>query len=107
MAVISVNVGPKRVWLTAYCPEDALGIAACQFLLGRVGELLSDTPDGEFRGWLIAQDPAWVEVLRLLDEGFALERTESLPVSPGNVGPELRIIEAIRREAAAQRRMRR
>lgn len=105
MGVVSVNVGPKRVWLTAYCPDDALGVAACEFLLGRVSELLGDTPDGEFRRWLIERDEGWAEALRLLDAGFDIDRTEALPVSPGNVKAEMRIIEAIRGELAAQRRM--
>lgn len=106
MSVISINVGPKRVWLTAYCPEDALGVAACEYVLKRVTAVLGDTPEAALRTWLIEQDPAWAEVLRLIDEGFVLEKIESLPVSPGNAGPELRIIEAIRREVAAQRRVR-
>ena len=26
MPVVSINVGPKRVHLTAYCPDDELGL---------------------------------------------------------------------------------
>ena len=28
MPVVSINIGPKRVHLTAYCPDDELGLLA-------------------------------------------------------------------------------
>lgn len=33
MPVVSINIGPKRVHLTAYCPADELGLLACDYVL--------------------------------------------------------------------------
>jgi hypothetical protein len=107
MSVVSINVGPKRVRLTAYCPDDALGIAACEYLLQRVAEVFKDGVDETaLRAALIEKDAEWAEVFRMLDAGFRFERNDSLPVSPSNVGAELHIVETIRRELERQRRMR-
>jgi hypothetical protein len=55
MAVITVNIGRKRVALTAYCPDDALGLAACEFVLARVAELFAElVREDEVRAYLIA-----------------------------------------------------
>lgn len=104
MAVITVNVGPKRVALTAYCPDDALGIAACEYVLARVAEIFrGGVTNAVFRAWLIQRDPEWAEVLAYLDAGGKLPKNPPWCVDPSNVAAERRIIVHLMRELAEQR----
>ena len=103
MPVISINIGPKRVHLTAYCPDDELGLLACDYVLGRVAELLAGTTEQELRQWLSARDPAIAELFRKLDAGWKLPKNDDFTVDPQNVQAETRIIRHLLRERLAQR----
>jgi hypothetical protein len=103
MAVITVNVGPKRVALTAYCPDDALGLAACDFVLAKVAELFAEPVSEEaLRAYLIEKDPEYADLFRLLDEGWRLPKNPPFPVNPSNVEAELRIVRHLMREQMEQ-----
>ncbi len=103
MAVITVNIGPKRVALTAYCPDDELGLAACDFVLAKVVEQFAEPiSDPEFREFLIRRDPGWTEVFRKMDDGWRLPKSKPFPVSPGNIKSELRIIRHLMKEQREQ-----
>lgn len=104
MAVITVGVGPKRVALTAYCPDDELGLAACEYVLARVAEMFAQPVSREqFRAYLIKKDPEYTELFRLLDAGWRLPKSAPFPVDPRNVKSELRIIQHLMREQIEQR----
>ena len=102
MPVVSINIGPKRVHLTAYCPDDELGLPACEYVCHRAAELLDGTTAGELWSWLIARDPEYAELKRLLDAGWRLPKNGDYAVDPRNVLPELRIIRHLLRERLEQ-----
>jgi hypothetical protein len=102
MPVISINVGPKRVHLTAYCPDDELGLLACDFVLARAAELLDGTSDEDLRRWLIGRDPAIAELFAKLDAGWKLPRNGEFTVDPSNAPAEARIIRHLLRERIEQ-----
>jgi hypothetical protein len=103
MTVITVNVGPKRVALTAYCPDDALGLAACEFVLAKVAELFTEpVSEQALRTYLVEQDPEWAVVFEMMDQGWRLPKSPSYPVSPSNVKNELRIVRHLMREQMEQ-----
>ncbi|MBK8915055.1 MAG: hypothetical protein IPM64_10735 [Phycisphaerales bacterium] len=102
MPVISVNVGPKRVHLTAYCPDDELGLLACDFVLARAAELLDGTSEAELRRWLIDRDPAIAELFAKLDAGWKLPKNGEFTVDPSNAPAEARIIRHLLRERLEQ-----
>ncbi len=98
MPVISINVGPKRVHLTAYCPDDELGLLACDYVLARAAELLDGTSETELRRWLIERDPQLAELFAKLDAGGKLPKTDDFTVDPSNAHAEARIIRHLLRE---------
>jgi hypothetical protein len=100
--VISINVGTKRVHLTAYCPDDALGLLACDFVLDKAREALDNTAMEELRKW-IAEQPGGAEFLERLDTGWQLRKNDPFTVDPNNVTPEVRIIAHLRHEMQEQR----
>jgi len=102
MPVISINVGPKRVHLTAYCPDDELGLLACDYVLARVAELLDGTSETELRRWLIERDPSIADLFAKLDAGWKLPKTGDFTVDPGNASAEARIIRHLLRERIEQ-----
>ncbi len=102
MPVISINVGPKRVHLTAYCPDDELGLLACDYVLARAAELLDSTSEPELRRWLIERDPAIAELFARLEAGWKLPRTGDFTVDPSNAHAEARIIRHLLRERIEQ-----
>lgn len=102
MPVVSINVGPKRVHLTAYCPDDELGLLACDFVLARAVELLDGTSETELRRWLIERDPAIAELFARLDAGWKLPKTGDFTVNPSNAPAEARIIRHLLRERIEQ-----
>lgn len=102
MPVISINVGPKRVHLTAYCPDDELGLLACDYVLARAAELLDGTNESELRRWLIERDPSIASLFAKLDAGWRLPKTGDFTVDPSNVPAEARIIRHLLRERLEQ-----
>ncbi|MEW6199812.1 MAG: hypothetical protein AB1601_14260 [Planctomycetota bacterium] len=102
MPVISIRVGPKRVHLTAYCPDDELGLLACDYILGRAAELLAGTSEAELRRWLIERDPEVAELFARLDAGWRLPKRRDMTVDPSNAPAEARIVEHLLRERMEQ-----
>lgn len=98
MAVVSLNIGPKRVHLTAYCPDDELGLLACEYVLGRAAELLNGTTEGDLRAWLVARQPDMAELFRRLDAGWRLPKFDPYGIDPRNATQELRIVRHLQRE---------
>lgn len=104
MSVRTINVGPKRVAVTAYCPDDTLGLLACELVLDRLEKLFEKPLTMEtFKKCLIELDPEHAELFRMLDEGYVLPKASRFPVSPGNVREELRCIRHLVREQMEQR----
>lgn len=102
MPVVSINVGPKRVHLTAYCPDDELGLLACDYVLARAAELLNGSTEAELRKWLIQHDPAIASLFDKLDAGWKLPKNGDLTVDPSNAPAEVRIVRHLMRERMEQ-----
>jgi hypothetical protein len=102
MPVISIDVGPKRVHMTAYCPDDELGLLACDYVLARAAEVLDGTSEAELRRWLIERDPAIADLFARLDAGWKLPKTGDFTVDPSNAPAEARIIRHLLRERIEQ-----
>jgi len=102
MPVVSINVGPKRVQLTAYCPDDELGLLACDYVLARAVELVSGTTEAELQRWLIEHDPAIASLFDKLDAGWKLPKNGDLTVDPSNAHAEARIVRHLIRERMEQ-----
>ena len=102
MPVLSINIGPKRVHLTAYCPDDELGLLACDFVLARAAELLDGTSEADLRRWLVERDPTIAELFAKLDTGWKLPRNSEFTVDPSNGPAEARIIRHLLRERLEQ-----
>lgn len=104
MPVVSIAVGPKRVHLTAYCPDDELGLLACDYVLARAEELLNGTPEAEMRKWLMERYPDTEALFRLLDAGWRLPKGDPQAIDPSNAQAETRIVRHLLRERAEQGR---
>jgi len=102
MPVVSISVGPKRVHLTAYCPDDELGLLACDYILARAAELLNGTSEAELRRWLLERDPAIGTLFAKLDAGWKLPKNGDLTVDPSNAPEEARIVRHLLRERLEQ-----
>ncbi|MCZ2098845.1 MAG: hypothetical protein LC121_21795 [Anaerolineae bacterium] len=102
MPVVSINIGPKRVHLTAYCPDDELGLLACDYVLARAAELLNGSTEAELRKWLIQRDPAIAPLFAKLDAGWKLPKNADLTVDPSNAPAEARIVRHLMRERMEQ-----
>lgn len=102
MPVVSINIGPKRVHLTAYCPDDELGLLACDYVLARAAELLDGTGEADLQRWLIERDPAIAELFAKLDAGWKLPKSGEFTVDPRNAPAEARIIRHLLRERLEQ-----
>jgi hypothetical protein len=102
MSVVSINIGPKRVHLTAYCPDDELGLLACDYVLARAAELLNGTSEPELRKWMIDRDPEIAELFTKLDAGWQLPRAGDDTVDPRNAPAEARIVRHLIRERMEQ-----
>ncbi|MFO0836908.1 MAG: hypothetical protein U1D55_00155 [Phycisphaerae bacterium] len=98
MPVVSINIGPKRVHLTAYCPDDELGLLACDYVLARAAEMLDGTSEADLRRWLTERDGAIVELFAKLDAGWKLPKNGVFTVDPSNAPAEARIIRHLLRE---------
>ena len=100
-----VNVGAKRVWVTAYNPADALSLLYCRFVLGRLRELLADTTAEEVHAWLRKNVEGVGPYLDKIDDGWKPDREVPIgefPLTPGNEAMELRIVEWLKNEARLQ-----
>ncbi|HQL53640.1 MAG: hypothetical protein KA383_20060 [Phycisphaerae bacterium] len=102
MPVVSINVGPKRVHLTAYCPDDELGLLACDYVMARAVELLNGTTQADLRRWLIERDPAIAALFAKLDAGWRLPKNGDFTVDPSNAPAEARIVRHLLRERLEQ-----
>lgn len=102
MPVVSINIGPKRVHLTAYCPDDELGLLACDYVLARTVEMLNGTTEAELRQWLIERDPAIADLFAKLDAGWKLPKSGDFTVDPSNAPAEARIVRHLIRERMEQ-----
>jgi hypothetical protein len=102
MPVVTINVGPKRVCLTAYCPDDLVGALACEFVLGRCLEMLSGTTEEDMRRWLVWKQPDLAGLFAKLDAGMPLSFDNSLTIDPTNADAEYRIVKYLMRERMAQ-----
>lgn len=102
MPVVSINIGPKRVHLTAYCPDDELGLLACDFVLARAAELLDGTSDDDWRRWLIERDPEIARLFAKVDAGWRLPKSGEFTVDASNAPAEARIIRHLLRERLEQ-----
>ena len=104
MAVTHVNIGDRRIHMTAYNPHDAKSLLFCEFVLGRVKELLDGVSEQEARDWLIAhvanedERAGLRKLFEMLDGGFTLPRGAPYAVDPKDVRNELHIIEKLRTE---------
>lgn len=107
MAVITVNIGPKRVALTAYCPDDELGLAACDYVLNKVRDMVQDgVSEEELWKYLMEKDDKWKFIKTALDNGWELRKNPPLSINPSNHGAEMRIVDYLRQEQYLQRRFR-
>jgi hypothetical protein len=102
MPVVSINVGPKRVHLTAYCPDDELGLLACDFVLAQAADLLNGTTEAELRQWLVARDPEIAAFFAKLDAGWRLPKRGDETIDPRNASAEARIVRHLIRERLEQ-----
>jgi len=102
MPVVSINLRPKRVHLTAYCPDDELGLLACDYVLARAAELLDGTSEEELRRWLVERDPEIAGLFAKLDTGWRLPKTGDYTVDPQNAPAEARIVRHLIRERMEQ-----
>lgn len=105
MPVITVNVGPKRVALTAYCPDDVVGLAACDYVLNKVRDLVGDgVPEDEFWDYLFEKHERWKLLKDMLDNGWELDKEPPLAMDPRNKREEMRIINYLAHEQKMQRK---
>lgn len=104
MPVISLNIGDRRVHLTAYCPVDALGILACDYVLAIAKEVLDNTTPAQLRQWLESRQPDTKELFAMIDAGWQLPKTDLFSVDSKNPVAELRIIQHLKREMQEQTR---
>jgi hypothetical protein len=102
MPVVSITVGPKRVHLTAYCPDDELGLLACDYVLARAAELLDGTSEAELRKWLIERDPEIAGLFAKLDAGWKLPKAGDGTVDPSSAPAEARIVRHLIRQRMEQ-----
>lgn len=102
MAVVGIQIGPKRVYLTAYCPEDEVGLLASEYAVFRAAELLDGTSEAELRAWAIARDPEAAQLFAALDAGWRLPKNPPDTIDPSNPLSELRIVRHLIRERIEQ-----
>ena len=52
MSVLGVNIGTKRIWMTAYNPSDVISRAYCVFAVHHAVSRLSEVPLTEVHAWI-------------------------------------------------------
>jgi hypothetical protein len=94
MPIADVNIGTKRIWLTAYNPSDALAQAYCAFAVARAAEALRDVPLTEVHAWIRQKLPDLAGVIDAVEAGQEIPRdvpVGSYPLTPGQEVFELPI----------------
>lgn len=106
--VTYVDVGPKRIWVTAYNPSDALADAYCVAVAHLAAERLAGISVTDVHAWLRRNAPEFAGVLEHVEAGGELPRETpagEYPVTPGLERLQLPIIaELQRRERNARNR---
>ena len=92
-----------RIMLAAYNPRDALSLLACKFVLLRCQQAMREVSEQEFHEWVRSAVPEGDKLLDLIEEGWTLEQTPGLPVTPGEERYQLPIIGWLRQEQERQR----
>jgi hypothetical protein len=100
MPIADVNIGTKRIWLTAYNPSDALAQAYCAFAVARAAAVLREVPLAEVHAWIREQLPGLAAVVDAADAGDPIPRdvpVGSYPLTPGQERFELPIAAHLQR----------
>lgn len=67
--VTSIDIGNKRIWVTGYNPSDSLSELYVVYVLGRMTELLDQTPLSEVHAWLRNNVPDSAKFLDRIERG--------------------------------------
>ena len=105
MAVLSVDIGTKRIWLTAYNPSDVLAEAYCLFAVQRAVETLRGVPLAEVHGWIREHVPALAPLIDHVEAGGEVPRDVPpgrYPVTPGQERFEAPILAYLKRRSFDQ-----
>jgi hypothetical protein len=100
MPIADVNIGTKRIWLTAYNPSDALARAYCAFAVARAAKTLRDVPLDEVHAWIREHLPELAGVIDAAEAGQEIPRdvpAGSYPLTPGQEQFELPIASHLQR----------
>lgn len=95
-----VDVGPKRIWVTAYNPSDALADAYCVAVANLAAERLAGIAVADVHAWLRRNAPEFAGVLDHVEAGGELPRETpagEFPVTPGLERMHVPIITEIQR----------
>lgn len=106
MPIADVNIGTKRIWLTAYNPSDALAQAYCAFAVAKAAEVLRDMPLAEAHAWIRKRLPELASVVDAIETGEEIPRdvhVGSYPLTPGQEGFELPIVAHLQRLRAMRK----
>lgn len=80
MPIADVNIGTKRIWLTAYNPSDVLAQAYCAFAVARAAEAVRHVPLAEVHAWIRERLPELAGIVDAAEAGDAIPSD----VPPGN-----------------------
>jgi hypothetical protein len=86
MPISNVNIGTKRIWMTAYNPSDELARVYCAFAVSKAASVLRDIPLDEVHGWIRKRFPHLSEMLDAVERGEEVPRDIPIgeyPVTPG------------------------
>ena len=99
----SINVGKKRIWMTAYNPSDELAKMYCVMLMDMVMEKISDITQEEAHAWLREHYPDTSQYLDMVEAGKTPVRdyeSDEHPVRPGSEELDKQIIAFLRKRKA-------
>ena len=100
MAAMTLNIGRKKVAVTAYCLDDIYGLGCCEYALQRIEAMFErPVPEVEVRAWLLAKDPCWADVFAQLDAGQPLPKNPAFAVDPSNVQGDVACAMHMRQES--------
>jgi len=106
MPIADVNIGTKRIWLTAYNPSDALSQAYCAFAVARAAETMREVPLAEVHAWIRKRLPELATIVDAADTGQEIPRdvpVGSYPLTPGQEMFELPIAAHLQRLRAMRK----